>query len=117
MKARDPLRRPSAHKRLLAESDVDPLAGLANLFDAAMVFAVALLLALVAAQGSPQLAKASQPTSDTEDEQAREVPDQEAKEMTHYRPSTKTLGGKGRRLGVAYRLDSGEVVYVPDTGK
>jgi hypothetical protein len=117
MNARDPLRRPSAHKRLLAESDVDPLAGLANLFDAAMVFAVALLLALVASSGNPNLAKTRQPAADAEQEQAREVPSEESKDMTHYRPSTKTLEGKGRRLGVAYRLESGEVVYVPDSSK
>jgi hypothetical protein len=32
-----------------------------------------------------------------------------------YKPTTDRLGGEGQRLGIAYRLKSGEVVYVPET--
>jgi hypothetical protein len=35
--------------------------------------------------------------------------------MESYRPTNEQLTGNGERLGVAYRLANGEVVYVPDT--
>jgi len=38
---------------MLLHEDIDPTSGVANLFDAAMVFAVALLVALVAAYTVP----------------------------------------------------------------
>ena len=40
-------KRARAHQRLLAGVDENPLTGVANLFDVAMVFAVALLMALI----------------------------------------------------------------------
>ena len=49
------INRPSAYRRLLETSDDDPLSGVANLFDVAIVFAVALLLALVTYYSLPEL--------------------------------------------------------------
>lgn len=31
-----------------------------------------------------------------------------------YRATSEKLGGEGQKLGTAYRLKSGEVVYVPE---
>ena len=37
-----------------------------------------------------------------------------AKKLPHYRVSREEISGDGVRLGTAYRLKSGDVVYVPD---
>jgi len=86
--------------------DEDPAVGLLNLFDVWIAFAVALLLATVSyfSAGSPE-GRASLSES---------VPSSSTK-LEHYRPTADKLSGTGERLGVAYRLDSGDVVYVPDT--
>ncbi len=88
-----------AWRRLLADPPEDPLAGLANLFDAGMVFALALVVALVTALGARS-------------EGLRVDPD--APRLERYRASTREAGGEATRLGTAYRLRNGDVIYVPD---
>jgi hypothetical protein len=85
--------------------DEDPATGLLNLFDVWIAFAVALLLATV----SYFSAKSPEGRASLES-----VPSSSTK-LEHYRPTADKLSGTGERLGVAYRLDSGDVVYVPDT--
>jgi hypothetical protein len=81
----------------------DPAAGLLNLFDVWIAFAVALLLASVSYQqftkeGSPEMAAIQK----------------ERQKIEHYSVSKETKGGDGERLGIAYRLKTGEVIYVPE---
>lgn len=92
------------HRRLYGDSNDDPLSGVANLFDVALVFAVALLLSLFAALDA-QLAKRKP---------AREAIPEAQVSVERFRPTEHTSAGEGERLGTAYRLASGEVVYVPD---
>jgi hypothetical protein len=93
-------------------TEEDPGAGLLNLFDVWIAFAVALLLAIVS---YGNLAK-KQSTSLTKSngDPGMEVVKEQGTELKHYRPSEETLGGDGQRLGTAYRLKSGEVIYIPD---
>jgi hypothetical protein len=98
----------SKSRRWDSVPDDDPLAGLVNLFDLWMVFSIALLLALVAASRLPELSQ-STPQSD-----AADVPANESSKLDQYRVSNEKLTGEGQRLGTAYRLKNGEVVYVPD---
>ncbi len=95
-------------RRLLQPGDEDPLSGIANLFDAAMVFAVALLIAFAAQTG--RLPKGSRAKG-----QEQEVPLKNRRTLKHFRASARKARGRGKRLGVAFRLESGEVVYVPET--
>lgn len=74
----------------------DPLAGMANMFDLWVVFAVALLLALAG--------RASR----------RDAPTEQMLKLDRFTVGDDRLTGAGERLGTAYRLQSGEVVYVPD---
>lgn len=85
-------------KRRIAdpESD-DPLAGVANFFDLGVVFALGFLVALLGYLGMSTLPVRA-----------------DALTLQHYRTSEEATGGKGTRLGTAYRLENGEVVYVPD---
>ena len=98
-------------RRWDASFEDDPLSGLVNLFDLWMVFSIALLLALVAASRLPEFSPA------TANESGRVSPTDvslERSKLDHFRMSHEKLTGEGERLGTAYRLKSGEVVYVPD---
>jgi hypothetical protein len=99
-------------RRWDAVVDDDPLAGLVNLFDLWMVFSIALLLALVAASKLPNLSPADR--SSASGSSAEDLASQEKSKLDHFRVSHEKLTGEGQRLGTAYRLKSGEVVYVPD---
>ena len=93
----------------------DPLAGLINLFDLWMVFSIALLLSLATSLKLPPTisAQAAARSGDAGASQVRAILSR-AKKLPHYRVSRDELSGDGVRLGTAYRLKSGDVVYVPD---
>lgn len=98
------------------QEEGDPLGGVANLFDTAMVFAVALLLALVVSYNVPELL---QPESNVTIVKNPGEPDMQIiiKDMSQIQilnMTEKIAGGQGNRMGTAYRLDSGQVVYVPE---
>ena len=94
----------------------DPTAGLLNLFDVWIAFAAALLLAMAGYLNLPHSsARQAAQTPRTRPETAEiERLKAEAVKMQRYRPTQEPLSGEGQRLGVAYRLKSGEVVYVPE---
>ena len=109
---------PKQRKRWAGLADNDPLAGLINLFDLWMVFAIALLLALVGnLQQSGRVFGDANQQQRAGDATAQELDriNPSAKPLERYRPSNEELTGEGERLGTAYRLKSGEVVYVPET--
>lgn len=98
--------------------DGDPLLGLINLFDASMVLVVAMLLALVS-QGSLAEVAARLSQKDVTIVTNPGKPDMEmvikrGKRIERLKASGETGRGAGQRLGTAYRLDSGEVIYVPE---
>ena len=70
---------------LKKEEDSDPMSVVSNLFDVAMVFAVALMVALVSRYNMT------------------EVFSQEDFTMV-----------KGKKVGIAYELENGEIIYVPE---
>lgn len=90
--------------------DDDPAAGLLNLFDVWMVFAIALLLALASYYQLPQLSARSA----AEAQKSLEAIERENVRLEQLQLSGEQLGGKGERLGMAYRLKSGEIVHVPE---
>ncbi len=92
-------------RRLWDETDdEDPLAGMANLFDVALVFMIALAVALVARLATDTSELGSSAQAET----------RAAEKLDRYRVSKERLRGRGTRLGTAYRLPNGDVVYVPD---
>ncbi|MCU0864407.1 MAG: DUF2149 domain-containing protein [Planctomycetes bacterium] len=90
------MRRRRRGKSLLDGEDVDPLAFVPNLFDAILVLVVALLVALSSAHG-----------------RAERSP-QQTERLEGFVDTGVRRAGDGRRLGVAYRLADGKVVYVPE---
>jgi len=98
------------------DDDEDPLNGVANLFDAAMVFAVALLVAILMAHNMSELldpdatATIVKNPGDPNMQIIIKNPDKvEVMNVTDM-----LAGGEGEKMGTAYRLVTGEMVYVPE---
>ena len=107
-------------RRLAAEVTVhqeNPLSGVANLFDASIVFAVGIMVALIQAFSFAQmLGPDSNFTLIRKDAVTGqlEIVEKTAREITVRKMTEEKKSGSGVRLGVAYRLPDGAVVYVPD---
>ena len=100
-------------------TDDDPLAGIANLFDVSVAFIVALLIALFALfSAGTLLDPASNVTIVKQtDSGEMEVITKKGPEITVQKVTDRSMSGEGVRLGTAYRLSNGQVVYVPEEGK
>lgn len=113
-------KKPSARRlrpRGLALKEMpDPMSMLANLFDAAFVFALAFLIALVTQFRLPELLSKDQAITIIKNagQPDMEIIVKKGKKLEHYRATDQPSGGSGKKLGTAYKLDSGEVVYVPE---
>ena len=96
--------------------DEDPLAGIANLFDVSVAFIVALLIALFALFSSGKLLdkNASVTLVKQTENGEMEIITKQGAQIKVQKVTDKTLSGQGTRLGTAYRLANGQVVYVPD---
>ena len=93
----------------------DPIAGVANLFDASIVFIVSMMIALFMAYNMMDLLD---PTSEVTmvKKNAKgelEIVTKRGKEIKVSRVTDEKLSGRGERLGTAYKLPDGRVVYVP----
>lgn len=113
------MRRGRRRRRIGASlhDDGDPLGAVANLFDAAMVFAVALMVAMVSSWRLTEFLTREDFTMVKNPGTAEmEIITQEAGEITRYRAedAADAAGRRGRRVGIAYQLDSGEIIYVPE---
>lgn len=107
-------------KRRLNSSDEsfedDPLSGVANIFDIAVVFITALLATLFSVYGLKELMDEKSNLTITKQSSSGEM-----EIITKKGTSTKALKvtgmkteGRGERLGTAYRLENGSIIYVPD---
>ena len=94
----------------------DPIAGVANLFDASVVFIVSMMIALFMAYNMLDLLDPKAEVSMTRKgaDGQLEIITREGTQIKVQKVSDKKLGGEGERLGTAYRLKDGQVVYVPD---
>ena len=102
---------------LHGEGDVDPMSTVANLFDVAMVFAVALMVALVARFNMSEIFTKEDFTMVKNPGKAdMEIITREGGVIKRYTPSEDqdTPGRRGRRIGTAYELENGEIIYVPE---
>ncbi len=99
--------------------DEDPLAGIANLFDVSVAFIVALLIALFALFSSgSMLDKDSNVTLVKQNANGEmEIITKKGPEIKVQKVTDKSMSGEGVRLGTAYRLGNGQVVYVPEGEK
>lgn len=99
-----------------ADAEEDPLAGIANLFDVSVAFIVALLIALFTLLSSAELLD---PDSNVtlvkqNSDGTMDIIEKRREQIRVRRVTADTMSGEGTRLGVAYRLPGGQVVYVPE---
>jgi hypothetical protein len=95
----------------------DPLSGVANLFDASIVFAVGLMVALIQAFSLAQLLDPnSEFTIMHRDARTgqMEIVEKNRRQVKVRKITPEKKAGVGVRLGIAYRLPDGSVVYVPE---
>jgi len=94
----------------------DPMSGVANLFDVAMVFAVGLMVAIVSAYHLSEIFSADDLTMIKNPNQPRkmEIITKKGKEIKVQKLTKEMAQGQGMRLGIAYKLRDGRVVYVPE---
>ena len=111
------MRRRNTRTLNLEGEDTDPLAGMANLFDIAMVFAVALMVAMVLNFRMTDMLTEDEVTIvKNPGKENMEVVVKKGQEITKYQGSENTGEGKGKRkrIGVAYELEDGRIIYVPE---
>ncbi len=98
--------------------DNDPRSGLLNLFDIAMVFAVALMVAFVIQSRMTEFLTAQDVTYvKNAGSPDMEIIVKKDNKVSRFKSESTSGAGKGERVGVAYRLESGEIIYVPEGGQ
>jgi hypothetical protein len=97
-------------------AEEDPLSLMPNLFDLSIVLAVAFLLTSLGALGLRGLVSANDDWTLVKKSASgqTEVVTRQGKSVRVQQFSARKAGGQGVRLGVAYELEGGEVIYVPD---
>lgn len=108
-------------KRLNDTEDHDPMAVLTNLFDVAMVFAVALMVALVTRFSMTEMFSQEDFTMvKNPGTEQMEIVTKKGDKIEKYKSSNdqstdpEQSNSRGKRVGVAYQLENGEVIYVPE---
>lgn len=105
-------------RRLLGkDDDNDPMSVVGNLFDVAMVFAVALMVALVTRFNMTEMFSQEDFTMvKNPGEENMEIIVKEGNTINRYTPSEDQSreGRRGKRVGIAYELENGEIIYVPE---
>jgi hypothetical protein len=94
----------------------DPISGVANLFDASVVFIVSMMIALFMAYNMMDLLDPRAEVTITKRSATGEIEmiTRKGTELKVQKVSDKKMSGEGERLGVAYRLKNGQTIYVPD---
>ncbi|MDE5720314.1 MAG: DUF2149 domain-containing protein [Paramuribaculum sp.] len=105
------------HSLLRRSDDNDPMSVVSNLFDVAMVFAVALMVALVSRYNMTEMFSQEDFTMvKNPGKENMEIITKEGEKINRYTPSDDTdpSSPKGKRVGVAYELEHGDIIYVPE---
>lgn len=97
-------------------SDNDPLTGVANLFDLGLVFIVGLLMALFGTYHLDDLLREDSEITITKQSANGEIEliFKKGKKIEAMKVTKEKAQGKGQRLGTAYRLEDGSMIYIPE---
>ena len=98
-----------------AEDDLDPMSSFANLFDIAMVFAVALMVAFaIRIRMTEFLTEEDATFVKNAGRPDMEIIVKKKDRIIRYKAENANGTGKGQKVGTAYRLETGEIIYVPE---
>lgn len=94
----------------------DPMSGVANLFDASVVFIVSMMIALFMAYNMLELLDPKSEVTITKKTTNGkiEIITKKGREIKAKKVTDKRLSGEGQKLGTAYQLKDGRVIYVPE---
>ena len=95
--------------------DGNPLTIMANLFETGLVFALGFMIALIGSMNMMDMLNPdTKVTVTTERKDGIQIIIKDGKKTT-IRRMTKNIGeGDGQKLGIAYKLEDGSVIYVPE---
>ncbi|MGP1447962.1 MAG: DUF2149 domain-containing protein [Candidatus Limimorpha sp.] len=102
---------------LRKNDDMDPMSVVGNLFDIAMVFALALMVALVSRYNMTEMFSQEDFTMvKNPGKENMEIITKEGQKINRYTPSEDQSSNdkRGKRIGIAYELENGEIIYVPE---
>lgn len=106
------------HNLLKNQDEDDPMSTVSNLFDVAMVFAVALMVALVTRFNMTEMFSQDDFTMiKNPGKENMEIITKEGSQINKYTPSedqSQSEGKRGKKVGIAYELENGEIIYVPE---
>ncbi|MDR2121940.1 MAG: DUF2149 domain-containing protein [Flavobacteriaceae bacterium] len=110
------MRRKRRISKFFKEEDTDPLSVIVNLFDVAMVFAVALMVAMVMHLNMTEVfTKEDFTIVKNPGKDNMEIITKEGNKIDRYVPSQeRSSGKKGKKVGIAYELENGEIIYIPE---
>ena len=97
-------------------AEEDPLSGVANLFDVSVVFIVGLMITLFSVFRMEDLVDSTSEVTmvKTNAQGEQEIIVKKGTAITAYKLTGQTGTGNGERLGTAYRLANGQIIYVPE---
>lgn len=97
-------------------SETDPISSMANLFDVSIVFIVALFFALFMTYSTLDLFNPDSKLVITKTMPNGEIQiiTKKGKEVKIERITETSESGRGVKLGTAYKLDDGRVIYIPE---
>lgn len=105
-------------RRILADDEeFNPMRQVANLFDISMVFVVALMVALVVRFNMQEIfSKEDYTMVKNPGKDNMEIITKKGEKIEKYKQTANTEGSgkKGKKVGVAYQMESGEIIYVPE---
>ncbi|MCT4599469.1 MAG: DUF2149 domain-containing protein [Marinifilaceae bacterium] len=108
----------SRKRRLIKrDEDNDPLSVLTNLFDVAMVFAVALMVALVTKFNMTEVfSKEDFTMVKNPGSKNMVIITKKGNKIEKYKSSKEksSSNSRGKKVGIAYQLENGEIIYVPE---
>jgi hypothetical protein len=100
------------------EADEDPISAVANLFDVGMVFACSLMVAMVTYLNLGEMLSDESVTVVKNPGQSNmEIIRKDGRKIERYTAAESSGGspeGRGRRVGTAYQLENGEIIYIPE---
>lgn len=104
-------------RRLIDEiEDENPLDFISNLFDVALILALAFLIMLFTAYNLTELLKSEENVTILKNpgEKNMQIIVKEGKVIKIMNITSEIQGGQGEKIGTAYRLKDGTIIYVPE---
>ncbi|MEL6557941.1 MAG: DUF2149 domain-containing protein [Bacteroidota bacterium] len=97
-------------------TESDPISSMANLFDVSIVFIVALFFALFMAYSTLDLFNPDSELVITKTSPNGEIQivTKKGKDIKIEKVTETSESGKGVKLGTAYKLEDGRVIYIPE---